>query len=82
MYRTCVRTVWAVLSVTVLVLSAQGLAFASGPVRAPELDGSIVTPALGVLAAGVLMVRARRRSKYKRRPCRCAERLFEVFGRS
>lgn len=59
MCRTVVRSVWTVLSVTVLVLSAQSLALASTTPSAPELDGSIVGPALGVLTAGVLMLRAR-----------------------
>jgi hypothetical protein len=59
MCRTIVRSVLTVLSVTVLVLSAQGVALASVDVRVPELDGSMVAPALGALAAGVLMLRSR-----------------------
>ncbi len=60
MYRGVVRSVWAVLAVTVLVLSAQGVAFATVG-TAPEIDGSVVAPALGMLAAGVMMLKARAR---------------------
>ena len=34
---------------------------AAGPTAAPELDGSMVTAGIGLLAAGVLIVRARRK---------------------
>jgi hypothetical protein len=34
---------------------------AAGPSAAPEIDGSMITAGVGVLAAGVLIIRARRK---------------------
>jgi len=34
---------------------------AAGPAGVPEVDGSMFTAGIGVLAAGVLIIRARRR---------------------
>ena len=35
--------------------------FAAGPAGVPEIDGSMVTAGVGLLAAGVLIIRARRK---------------------
>jgi hypothetical protein len=52
---------------TVAVLVAAGCfvpqLFAAGPAGVPEVDGSMVTAGVGLLAAGVLIIRARRQAK-------------------
>jgi hypothetical protein len=50
------------LGIMTILLATQGLAVAAGPVpvAAPELDGASVTAAVGVLAAGLLILRSRR----------------------
>ena len=50
--------------ITILV-ATQRLVFAAGPVAAPapELDGASISAGLGVLAAGILILRSRRRTK-------------------
>jgi uncharacterized protein (TIGR03382 family) len=57
------RVCWHVLGLAVLVHAAGVNLYASIPVAAPEIDGGSVSAALGLLAAGVLMLRARRSSK-------------------
>lgn len=52
--------VWAVVLV---VVSLGAVLAASQAVTAPELDGTSLTTGLGVLAAGVLIFRARWRRK-------------------
>jgi hypothetical protein len=51
------------LGLALLVLSASEGMSAGAGVRAPEIDGGLITTGLGVLAAGVLIVRARMQSK-------------------
>src|SRR5262245_31456034 len=50
--------------ITILAVT-QSLAFAAGPVAAPapELDGASITAGVGLLAAGILILRSRRRAK-------------------
>jgi hypothetical protein len=50
------------LGLALAVLSVVSNAQASTTV-APEIDGSAIPAVLGILSAGVLMLRARRRSK-------------------
>jgi hypothetical protein len=52
-------------AVGVLVLSCAGAGPAAAAIisTVPEIDASVVPAALGVITAGVLMLRARRRSK-------------------
>jgi MYXO-CTERM domain-containing protein len=58
------RVCWHVLALAVLVHAAGVNLYASlPPAVAPEIDGGSVSAALGLLAAGVLMLRARRSSK-------------------
>ena len=52
---------WLAAGVLLLVCSAADVAFAQVP--APEIDGSSIAAGLGVLGAGVMMLRARRRSR-------------------
>jgi MYXO-CTERM domain-containing protein len=52
------------LAVLVAVHVLGGVALASfDPVSTPEIDGSSISAGLGLLAAGILVVRARRSSK-------------------
>ena len=51
------------LTMLVLLLTNAGVGFAGTAVAAPEIDGNMVTTALGVITAGVLIVRARRRPR-------------------
>jgi len=48
------------IALTAIVLSATSL-LAAAIVPAPEIDGGSIATGLGVLTAGVLMIRARRR---------------------
>jgi uncharacterized protein (TIGR03382 family) len=57
------RVCWHILALAVLVHAASVNLYASIPGVAPEIDGGSVSAALGLLAAGVLMLRARRSSK-------------------
>jgi MYXO-CTERM domain-containing protein len=56
------RVCWYGFGLTVLVCAASVNVHASAVVT-PEIDGSSVSAALGLLAAGVLMLRARRGSQ-------------------
>jgi MYXO-CTERM domain-containing protein len=40
-----------------------GIALASSVPQVPEIDGGTISAGLGLLAAGILVVRSRRRSK-------------------
>jgi MYXO-CTERM domain-containing protein len=53
------------LGVLTLIVATQGnlLAVGPAPTPAPEIDGASISAALGVVAAGVLILRSRRRSK-------------------
>jgi len=53
---------WLAAGVLLLVLSASDAALAQTQ-PAPEIDGASITAGLGVLGAGVMMLRARRRSR-------------------
>jgi len=57
------RTAWYGLGVIALVLSTHSLAFAGSLPRAPEIDGGSLSAGFGLLAAGVLIVRSRMKSK-------------------
>jgi len=46
-----------------LLLVSVGVPVAAGNIRAPEIDGGMISTGLGLLAATVLIVRARMRSK-------------------
>ena len=52
-------------TLAVLVAAAcfvpRAMAAGAPPVPSPEIDGSMITAGLGVLAAGVLLIRARRK---------------------
>jgi hypothetical protein len=47
----------------IALLSMATAAQAGGPINVPEIDGVSLSAGLGLLAAGVLVVRSRRRSK-------------------
>ena len=51
------------LGLLMAVLSLGTQAFAGTPVNAPEIDASSMSAGLGLLAAGVMIVRSRIRSK-------------------
>ncbi len=56
-----VRTSGLALAVAVVVLSSVGPAFAGQiAVPTPEIDGSLVVGAAGLLGAGIAILRARR----------------------
>jgi hypothetical protein len=46
-----------------MVLAVQGQAFAGVIPQAPEIDGSTLSAGFGLLAAGVLIVRSRMKSR-------------------
>jgi hypothetical protein len=48
------------LGIVLAVHSMPGMALAGGAVAAPEIDGNAVTAGFGLLAAGVLLLRARK----------------------
>jgi hypothetical protein len=54
---------WYGLGVIALVLAVQGQALAGIVTPTPEIDGSTLSAGLGLLAAGVLIVRSRIRLK-------------------
>jgi MYXO-CTERM domain-containing protein len=56
------KSVSTALLTLMMVLGVAGRAFA-GQTTAPEIDGSTLSAGLGLLAAGVLIVRSRRRVK-------------------
>jgi len=58
-----VRGSWLGLSVLALMLGVHGDVLASTTSVAPEIDGSSLSAGLGLLAAGVLIVRSRMKSK-------------------
>jgi len=58
-----VRTAWQGLGVIAAVLMAHGQAFAGAVQPAPEIDGSTLSAGFGLLAAGILIVRSRMKSK-------------------
>ena len=49
-----------VVALAAVVLAATVPLAAGGATRVPEIDGSSISAGLGLLAAGVLMLRARR----------------------
>lgn len=49
------------LGIMLTIAALAGSAHAGNTVRAPEINAGSVTAALGVLSAGILMLRARRR---------------------
>jgi hypothetical protein len=51
------------LAVITILAASANQALAGGPIGAPEIDGASVSAGLGVLAAGILILRSRRRSK-------------------
>ena len=58
-----VRAAWYGVGAIALVLAAQGSAFAGSVIQTPEIDGSTLSAGFGLLAAGVLIVRSRMKSK-------------------
>ena len=57
------RATWYGLGVIALLVATQGQAFAGAVTPAPEIDGSTLSAGFGLLAAGVLIVRSRMKSK-------------------
>lgn len=57
------RTTWYGLGVIALVLSTHSQAFAGSIPQAPEIDGGTLSAGFGLLAAGVLIVRSRMKSR-------------------
>ena len=57
------RLVWCVAGVSIIVLSMATQAMASVVTPAPEIDGGSIAGGLSLLAGGVLLARARWRSK-------------------
>ena len=51
------------VSVVGVLLAIPGYALAGGQASAPEIDGASISAGLGLLAAGILILRSRRRSK-------------------
>ncbi len=58
-----VRGAWYGLGVIAVMLSIQGQLLAGTAAPAPEIDGSMLSAGLGLLAAGALIVRSRMKSK-------------------
>ena len=58
-----VRAAWFGLGVITVVLVGQGRADAGVVLQAPEIDGSTLSAGLGLLTAGVLIVRSRMKLK-------------------
>ena len=54
---------WCSLGVLMAVHALGGIVLASAVGQAPEIDGASISAGLGLLAAGVLVLRSRRRSK-------------------
>jgi hypothetical protein len=59
--RTCAYTLGLCLSIALVATHANAQVAAGSP--APEIDGAAVSTGLGLLAAAILIVRARRRPK-------------------
>lgn len=55
------RSITVALASLLIVLGMTGRAFAELALPTPEVDGSSVSAGVGLLAAGVLIVRSRRR---------------------
>jgi hypothetical protein len=51
------------VGVVAFVLAVHGQAFAGSVTPAPEIDGSTLSAGFGLLAAGVLIVRSRMKSR-------------------
>jgi hypothetical protein len=51
------------LGILTVVLSLGTRLFAGGTIQAPEIDASSMSAGLGLLAAGIMIVRSRMRSK-------------------
>jgi hypothetical protein len=62
MHSSLKRFGWLAAGVLLLVCSAADVAFAQ-VAPAPEIDGASIAAGLGVLGAGVMMLRARRRNR-------------------
>ena len=58
-----VRASWYGLGAIALVLAAHGQALAGDVRVVPEIDGSTLSAGFGLLAAGVMIVRSRMKSK-------------------
>jgi len=63
MKNSIVRGGWFGLGVLALMLSVPGQVLAAAALPTPEIDGSSLSAGLGLLAAGVLIVRSRMHSK-------------------
>ena len=61
--RRFVKTAAAALGVLIVVTAMADHAAAAIVSTVPEIDASVVPAAMGLIAAGVLMLRARRKSK-------------------
>jgi hypothetical protein len=46
-----------------MLIGLESYALAGGAPRAPEIDGASISAGLGLLAAGLLILRSRRRTK-------------------
>jgi hypothetical protein len=62
MYSQLQRAVWYALGVMAMLFSVEGHLLATVSV-VPELNATSLTSGLALLSAGVLMIRARQRSK-------------------
>jgi hypothetical protein len=51
------------LGIVTILVATQGQALAGGAIGAPEIDGASISAGVGVLAAGILILRSRRRAK-------------------
>jgi len=51
------------LGLITLLVATQGQVLAGRTVSTPEIDGASISAGLGVLAAGILILRSRRRTK-------------------
>ena len=58
-----VRMCGCVLGMIAMLIGLQSHALAGSPPAAPEIDGASISAGLGVLAAGLLILRSRRRTK-------------------
>ena len=63
MRSTLKRFGWLAAGILLLVCSASDALFAQGTPPAPEIDGASIAAGLGVLGAGLMMLRARRRNR-------------------
>jgi hypothetical protein len=58
-----VRICGYALSVIGMLIELESYALAGATPRAPEIDGASISAGLGLLAAGLLILRSRRRTK-------------------